>query len=181
MLFCPIYVKADGLMIIRIDDIPAEGRTLEFGLSRDSLNERLGVASKINCLAEPSAVIHLDASGKTVVAHGSLQGEFSALCARCAEEIGLSIKTKCEMVFKPARDNGGDEDVQLSFYDGERINLLPMAEEQLILAIPMTTLCNISCRGLCPKCGVNRNTESCSCKTEPDERFQVFKDLKLDV
>jgi uncharacterized protein len=167
-------------MIIRVKDIPLEGRTLQFSLGHEEFSERLGPSSNINCLIDPVASIHLEVNGKTVVAEGSVSGEFRAVCARCAEEMELKLNTRIEMVFKPYRDNGGDEDVQLSFYDGERLDLRPMAEEGLILSIPMTTVCSPNCNGLCPVCGENRNIRECSCReTAPDERFQVLRALKL--
>jgi uncharacterized protein len=39
-----------------------------------------------------------------------------------------------------------------------------MAAEQVYLEIPMKPLCSPECRGLCPRCGANLNTETCACR-----------------
>ena len=38
-----------------------------------------------------------------------------------------------------------------------------MIREQIFLTLPMKRLCREACAGLCPTCGVNRNTRPCSC------------------
>jgi uncharacterized protein len=38
--------------------------------------------------------------------------------------------------------------------------------EQFTLAVPMKRLCREDCRGLCLKCGANRNREDCGCVLE---------------
>ena len=51
--------------------------------------------------------------------------------------------------------------------------------EQFYLALPMKPLCREDCAGLCPRCGTNRNTGSCSCVTEPeDPRLAPLRGLK---
>jgi uncharacterized protein len=42
----------------------------------------------------------------------------------------------------------------------------------------MRFLCRAECRGLCPRCGINRNLGECSCQ-EPtsDPRFAALKAL----
>jgi uncharacterized protein len=49
----------------------------------------------------------------------------------------------------------------------------------LLLNIPMRILCKEDCRGLCPKCGRNRNTNSCDCVEEAiDPRWEGLKGLR---
>jgi uncharacterized protein len=73
------------------------------------------------------------------------------------------------------------DDVGLSYYSGDEIDLGQMMREQFYLALPMKPLCQADCQGLCPHCGVNRNRETCSCvSTWVDPRFEVLKQLKKD-
>ena len=50
--------------------------------------------------------------------------------------------------------------------------------EQLVLALPMRTLCIEECKGLCPQCGKNRNTGACKCQPANDARWEALKGLK---
>jgi uncharacterized protein len=45
-----------------------------------------------------------------------------------------------------------------------KIALEEVATEQLYLNLPLKPICSPACRGLCPACGVNRNTTSCACE-----------------
>ena len=49
-----------------------------------------------------------------------------------------------------------------------RIDLVALAREQLELAVPMKPICRPDCRGLCPTCGADRNSEPCACAAPPD-------------
>jgi uncharacterized protein len=42
-----------------------------------------------------------------------------------------------------------------------------MVTEQLYLGLPLKPICSPDCRGLCPSCGANRNTDPCDCADEP--------------
>jgi uncharacterized protein len=44
-----------------------------------------------------------------------------------------------------------------------------MIREQLHLVIPMKRLCRDDCRGLCPRCGTNRNEKTCGCSLEDQD------------
>ena len=51
--------------------------------------------------------------------------------------------------------------------------------EQFYLALPMKPLCRESCRGLCPECGTNLNTGTCSCVREwTDPRLDGLRALR---
>ena len=52
------------------------------------------------------------------------------------------------------------------YYRGPQIDLAIGIREAIILSQPIMQLCKDDCRGLCPVCGINLNTEHCSCKTD---------------
>jgi uncharacterized protein len=80
-------------------------------------------------------------------------------------------------------DGEGDderEDLEYSVYDGEEIDLTPFIREQMLLALPTRPLCSDDCRGLCPRCGANRNERDCGCREDMfDPRLSVLRSLKL--
>jgi len=170
-------------MIIKLEDIPPEGRTVEFDLEPGTIAERLSAdtnhkGAELKPIANPSAKFSLTASGKTVVVQGKAKGSFEGSCARCTERAIASLDIPVQMILKPLKDI---EDVQLSSYDGREINLGPILEEQLLLSLPFVLYCSPNCKGLCPKCGTNLNNSSCDCKDEEnsENKFQLLKGLKL--
>ncbi len=71
------------------------------------------------------------------------------------------------------------DDLGLSEYSGDGIDLGLMMREQFYLALPMKPLCRPDCKGLCPVCGKNRNRETCSCEsTWIDPRFEVLRNFR---
>lgn len=63
---------------------------------------------------------------------------------------------------------------------GVEINPFALAWEEFSLALPVKPLCKDGCKGLCPVCGKNRNSEACSCaKDEGDPRLAALRGLTV--
>jgi uncharacterized protein len=72
----------------------------------------------------------------------------------------------------------GDDELAVSFYRNDEIDLAHMIWEQIVLALPMKPVCKTDCQGLCPDCGVNRNIKTCSCVRDTvDPRWESLKSL----
>ncbi len=63
--------------------------------------------------------------------------------------------------------------------EGEHLDTEPLIIEQILLEIPMKPLCAAECRGLCPRCGADRNVLPDCCE-EPagDERWEALGALR---
>jgi len=71
------------------------------------------------------------------------------------------------------------DDLDISFYKGDRIDLTELIKEQILLYLPMQPLCSTDCKGLCPKCRKSLKDGPCNCEVkEIDPRFEVLKKLK---
>jgi uncharacterized protein len=71
-----------------------------------------------------------------------------------------------------------DEDLDTAYYRDHVLDLADMLREQFYLALPMQPLCRPDCHGLCPSCGIDRNVDTCQCKTEwIDPRLSVLQAL----
>ena len=57
---------------------------------------------------------------------------------------------------------GGDDGDKYPL-EGHEIDLAAAVEEALLLDLPMRFLCREDCKGLCPVCGKDLNTELCTC------------------
>lgn len=73
----------------------------------------------------------------------------------------------------------GEGDLGVVTLAEEKIDTRPLILEQIQLNIPMKPLCKVDCKGICPRCGVDRNTEECACEVaEADPRWQGLAGLK---
>ena len=60
-------------------------------------------------------------------------------------------------------------------YRDEVLDLDDLVREEVLLAMPYKPLCKSDCRGLCPHCGVDLNTETCQCAPPPDPRLAALR------
>jgi len=73
------------------------------------------------------------------------------------------------------------DDTEIGFFEGEGFFLADVLAEQVILSLPMKVICRSDCRGLCPHCGTNLNSEECRCETHAaDPRMAPLARLKQD-
>jgi uncharacterized protein len=64
---------------------------------------------------------------------------------------------------------------------GIEINPAALAWEEFSLTLPIKPLCRDDCKGLCPVCGSNKNTDACSCKKEQgDPRLAALRGLTIE-
>jgi uncharacterized protein len=80
----------------------------------------------------------------------------------------------------PSEVELNEEDLDLSFYEGDSVDLTPLIQEELVLALPTRPLCRETCKGLCPQCGANLNQQVCGCiPAVGDPRLAVLRSLKV--
>lgn len=125
------------------------------------------------------------ASG-TVSIKGSLRAVIDIRCSRCMEKAKLSIGSDFIYTLMPAKaETRKDlelkpEELEISYYQGDFIDLAPIICEQIALQIPMKVLCREECRGLCQYCGANLNVSSCNCRRDfVDSRMAALKNFKI--
>jgi uncharacterized protein len=135
-------------------------------------------------------VIHEHRGPKDIVAdirlRGRFKGDFEVPCARCVEPVEVPLEGDFDLIYRPA---GADSDspersitaqeTEISYYQGDSLLLEDVLREQVLLSLPVRTLCKPDCKGLCPRCGENRNSRKCSCEEGPsDPRWEALSGLR---
>lgn len=118
---------------------------------------------------------------------GTLDASIEVSCARCLEPVGRKLDRSFDLLYRPQGVDAGHEELsvtqaeaEIGYYVGDGLELDDVLREQLLLAIPLKTVCREECKGLCPHCGKNLNVEACSCKPEiSDPRWDALKKLKI--
>lgn len=118
---------------------------------------------------------------------GELDTRAMSPCGRCLKPVELPINVRFAERFVPAVSWRNEqqhelqkEDLNISVFDGESIELDDLVKEEILLAVPGHVVCREDCQGLCPACGVDRNIGSCSCKSKQiDSRWEKLKDLQF--
>jgi len=137
---------------------------------------------------EVSLRLRLRKDGANYRLVGPIETRLRLACSRCLEVFDVPVHLSVDLLYLPHRVSTGDgeteisdEDLSTAFYQDEQINLGLMIREQFQLAAPMKPLCRDTCRGLCPVCGINLNSERCSCDTSwRDPRLAALAALRSD-
>jgi len=174
---------------ITVANIPEEGLTREFLKDGDwfhsLLPERDGTDIAIERISGQYTAIKI---GKTVSVRGSIETEITLECCRCLTEFVLPIRTEFKYTYVPVEKMSNKEELELTgedlgfgYYKDDIIELDLIILEQIILQIPIKPLCDSSCKGFCPHCGINRNVEQCNHEiTSFENPFAVLKQLKIN-
>ena len=120
---------------------------------------------------------------------GSYTGRFETPCSRCVEPVEHSQQSEFDLLYRPigVDANGAEHaistsETEIGYYTGEGLVLEDVLREQVLLSLPEKTLCRADCKGLCPGCGQNLNTESCSCEeAAADTRWSALSELRSKI
>lgn len=126
---------------------------------------------------------HTAGSGEVVV-RGGIEGAVRQECRRCLGPVEHRVDEEVDWVFAPVGELAGEEetgDVRHLDADAIELDLAPPVREELILEVPRYPVCDPGCRGLCPRCGVDRNEEECDCTLdEADPRWDALRALQSE-
>jgi uncharacterized protein len=117
---------------------------------------------------------------------GTLTADLEAHCSRCLEPVTRHLEIAFDDVFVDASEETAVSETELAERDldeslvvGGKVDMADVAREQILLAVPEQLYCKDDCKGLCPKCGENRNLIDCSCADDDiDPRWAALKDLR---
>lgn len=176
-------------MKIPLDEISQTPKEIRFSENLEGLEE-VYRRSKNREFSFPSLLavaLTYYRTGRDIVLDGRLSGKLSARCGRCLEDFVFDLEKRFASVLTPrpnALNRRAEElnrdDLDLSYYSTEEIDMSPLIAEQVLLALPTRPLCRESCRGLCGACGANLNFETCSCSAAGDDpRLAIFRTLKV--
>ena len=165
-------------MVIRVSEIPAEGLWVE------------GVEAFPHPFPEASWTLDaislfVEKDGEEVLVRGRLAAGVPQTCARCLEAFTFRVVAEVGTRFAPRpmgrRDDEPEltaDDLELDFYAEDLLDLDRLIHTETMLGLPMKPLCRDECRGLCPVCGGNRNSNPCACEVRlPDPRLAALKTL----
>ena len=137
-------------------------------------------------LTGPAAVngkVRLSSGG--VFVNGHIETRAQVECDRCLKPVESPVNTDFELEYVTGStyESTGvaeltEAEMNVSVFDGELLDVDEIVKEQILLAVPTRMLCREDCKGICPQCGIDRNTGECNCVTnEIDPRWAALKDL----
>jgi uncharacterized protein len=120
---------------------------------------------------------------------GKLETSVEVACARCLEPVVHEVERSFDLLYRPLGIDSGhqelsvtDAEAEIGYYEGGGVLLEDTLREQVLLALPLKTICREDCRGLCAHCGRNLNEVQCSCvDAVEDPRWSALKDIRTKL
>lgn len=116
---------------------------------------------------------------------GEIRAGVEIDCTRCLRPVERMLEIPFHVSYT-APENYTDEkeaelrgdDLDLAISEDDRVDMIELVREQILLNLPEQVLCKEDCKGLCPKCGADRNLIDCKCEEkEIDPRWAALEDL----
>ena len=170
-------------MIVDLTAIEGSSLPFEFTMTPAEIDvDESTLRLTSNVTAAGNVVKH---SAQTDVS-GSIQGEAEVDCTRCLKPISQKLSIDFSVSFIRSGDFPADKEREVSPDDldtdvlaDEQLDLKEVVREQILLNLPGQVFCKADCKGLCPKCGADRNLIDCKCNEEEiDPRWAALKDFR---
>jgi uncharacterized protein len=146
----------------------------------DPLDERINLTQPVEIKGR------VRRTGVGVAVDGRIETRVKVECDRCLKPVELPVSTDFALEYITEADYESssaaalnEEEMAVSVFDGESLDVDEIVKEQILLAVPARTLCREDCKGICPECGIDLNTGRCNCAAEDvDPRWAALKSLK---
>lgn len=127
------------------------------------------VSGHVRCMKLPHEIsVHVS----------NLHTRATSMCVRCTKQVEIDIDiTSVEREFLIDLPKSDLEEGEDSFYvhkSRSEIVIDELLRQEILLHFPPVTLCLPGCKGLCDKCGANRNEKECSCTHDATGSFRPF-------
>ena len=175
-------------MQLNIHEIEEAAKALDYEEPTESLSTVLQHGDVCDYEMNGPAAVHLEyyRAGRELFFQGDVRGVALGHCGRCLETYPCPYDTHFAVMLVPKAGGAVGEveldrdELDVSTYEGDLVDLTPLVQEQIILALPTRPLCGEACKGLCPTCGINRNADTCHCAAPAaDPRLAVLRQLKV--
>jgi len=170
-------------MLVNIGSIKGlPGTALTKTLSASTITD-MEDSGNLKLLEPVMAKVTITNTGSFYLVCGEAATVVQLECSRCLRPYRWQLCAPLEEEFYPVAESRGktaatDLFAQQETFHGDVIDLTEAVREQLILGLPVKTLCREDCPGLCPHCGIELANGKCDCKNvEVDPRLAPLAKL----
>ncbi len=159
--------------VLSIENMTAE-RRIDPGI--DTFCSKLG---SFPITGKTPFTLHLEnRENKQLLISGETDVTVAVPCDRCLEEVPVRFRITIDRTVPIGDTDDGEEAEDTGYLAGTSLDVDRLIHDEILVNWPMKVLCSEGCKGICRKCGVNLNHESCACdRTEPDPRMAAIQDI----
>lgn len=157
------------------------GTSLVSDISEDNIQ----FDEELNVIGPVTGHVRMRRINQGLLVDGWVDVTLGLACTRCLKQFEQRMHVPFEERFYPTVDvltgmplsveDDGEDAFPID--DHHLVDLTEAIRQQILLAIPLVTLCQENCAGLCAQCGKDLNEGPCTCEPEVDTRLSVLKTL----
>jgi len=133
-------------------------------------------ASHERLVGDLDVQLRLTARNDSIDVGGTVSANWESVCRRCLRDLS---GTAVGVVDERYQIEPLDPDAYL--IENGQLDLVPLVRETALLELDAERVCSDDCAGLCPVCGVDRNTTECGCDTTVrDDRWAALEGFVPD-
>ena len=128
-------------------------------------------------------------TGSDILVTATLESAIEKICGRCLQNFTKTLAIELEEVFYPTVDiftaallappRDAEESNKIS--EQHMLDLFEVTRQAFLLENESVRYCKPDCKGLCPNCGQDRNTNPCSCQDDSiDIRWAGLREFQID-
>lgn len=175
-----------SILMNKVDKVfPFNGKLVDY-----DLNDNLNTIKVVNPIKYEGKIVRIEDSLHLDV---KISYSYETKCSRCLKSVKANMETSLSGAIEE-KEKSYEDDIEEEIIN-EIINYdIPIycsssglidIDEYILMGVdsslPMKTLCDDNCKGLCNVCGIDLNIESCDCdKDFIDPRFEKLKNLVIE-
>lgn len=163
-------------MNVNLRELAASGTPIELH-GHLELSDAIYGRNDIRSMGVIEAQVTAHSEAGRVAVTGALKGTLEVICSRCLAPSEVQVVYPVTEMFT-MQQTIADSNEEIHFVTEEVVNLTPYLRDAFVVQLPMAAVCREDCKGLCPECGADRNTDTCGCVRERiDPRLAGLKDF----
>lgn len=158
-------------MRLSVSDLLADRHSVRVLPFREWLHP---LAEDVTPVGPVEGELMLSGTGGTVCLSGRIRTIVELTCGACLGRFQQPLEVVVVEEFGPGSapvpvESRGEQELRsddfvVPLQPGDMVDLTDVVRQHLVLALPIAPRCSQTCRGLCPRCGINRNTGTCICE-----------------
>mgnify|MGYP004477171647 CR=1 FL=1 len=153
--------------------IDSPGASVPFSTSVDLSDLRYGISRPVTEAVVARGTVRNTAG--VLLMTGNVTTTIHGICDRCAAEFSREIDFPIDVVLVTELASEENEDEWVFPLVGDSADLDDIVRTVFVLNLDSKLLCKEDCKGLCPHCGKNLNTDVCTCEKELDPRLAALR------
>jgi uncharacterized protein len=153
-------------------------------LVKDFYEEDVHLDDGIKMIGPLDGHVRMRRTNQGLLVDGWVELTLELSCNRCLKVYEQPMHVNFEEQFYPTVDVVSglplapfDEEEVFPIDDHHLVDLTEAIRQNVLTALPMVTICQEDCKGLCSQCGKDLNLGPCECEPEVDTRLSVLQKL----